>query len=101
MKVPLYHILTFLCVVSLLFLPVTAVTTANASGVHPSGTVQTPLYTAVPTHVPTFVPPVNVSQNVGIIPIWLIIGILLIIIALSGLLWRYFHPKYVPPEEQE
>ena len=46
-------------------------------------------------------PPCAIPQNVGFVPIWLIIGIILIIIALSGLLWRYFHPKYVPPEEKD
>ncbi len=103
MKVPLSRILIFLCALSLLLVPVTAITTGtgNTPGIQPTGVILTSDPTSMPTIVPTFVSPVDVSQNVGIVPIWLIIGIILIIIALSGLLWRYFHPKYVPPEEKE
>jgi hypothetical protein len=101
MKIPRDNIIIILSVLSLLFIPVAGVTTGNTTGVHPTGTIQTSFYTPVPTPVPTFLPPVNVSQNVGILPIWLIIGIVLIIIALSGLLWRYFHPKYVAAEEDD
>jgi hypothetical protein len=99
------YIIVLLCAVSLLFMPVAAITTGDSPGVQPTGKVQTSFPTSVPTQVPTpvqtFVPPVDVSQNVGFLPIWLIIGVILIIIALTGLLWRYFHPKYVPPEEKE
>ena len=31
----------------------------------------------------------------------LVIGIILIIIALGGLLWRYFHPRYVPKDDND
>jgi hypothetical protein len=101
MKEPLKNILLLLIAVSILFLPVAAVTTANASGnFNPSGTVQTSVTTFVPTTSPTIsLPSVAIPQNVGFVPIWLIIGIILIIIAISGLLWRYFHPKYVAQDE--
>jgi len=101
MKVKGNHIILILFVISLFILPAAAVTAVNSTGVKPSGAVPTQIHTAVATRIPTFVSPVNVSQNVGILPLWLIIGIILIIIALSGLLWRYFHPRYVPPEEKE
>ena len=100
MKISRIHRVLILFVLSLFSLPAAAVTTVNSTGV-PSGAVQSQIHTAVTTRIPTFVPPVNVSQNVGFVPLWLIIGIILIIIALSGLLWRYFHPKYVPREEKE
>jgi hypothetical protein len=103
MKVPLNYILLLLVPVSLLFLPVVAVTTGNASGgIHPSDTIQTSAPTFVPTTFPTMsLPSIAVPQNVGFIPVWLIIGIILIVVALSGLLWRYFHPKYVAPCEDD
>lgn len=102
MKIHQNHIICLLCVLSILFMPVIAVTTGNSTGVQPSGhPILIPPPTPLPTPVPTFVPPVDVSQNVGVVPIWLIIGIILIIIALSGLLWRYFHPKYVPKDKSE
>jgi hypothetical protein len=102
MKVTLTHILVFLCATSLLFLPVTAITTGNSTGVYSSGTVQTSVSTYIPTAAQTMViPSIDIPQNVGFVPIWLAIGIILIIIALGGLLWRYFHPKYVPREENE
>lgn len=103
MKVSFNHILIILGAVLLLFLPVAAVTTGNASGgVHPSGTIQTPVTTFAPTTAPTMsLPSIAIPQNVGFVPIWLAIGIILIITALSGLLWRYFHPKYVAPEDHE
>jgi hypothetical protein len=83
-------------------MPVSALVPGNSTGVHPSGTIQTPVKTLVPTTSPTFsLPSIDVPQNVGFVPIWLIIGIILIIVALGGLLWRYFHPKYVSPEEKK
>ena len=98
-------IIVLLCAVSLLFMPVAAITTGNTTAAQPYEAIQTSAYTDLPTPVPTqvqtFVPPVDVSQNVGFLPIWLIFGVILIIIAVTGLLWRYFHPKYVPPEERE
>jgi hypothetical protein len=103
MKNPRNYPIILLCAVLLLFMPAAAVTTGNMTGVQPSGAIQTSAYTnmptQVPTPVPTFIPPVDVSQNVGVLPIWLIFGVILIIIAVTGLLWRYFHPKYVPPEK--
>ena len=105
MKIIRIHFIIILCAFSFLLIPVTAITTGDMTGVQPTGQVQTSfptsLPTQVPTPVPTFVPPVDVSQNVGVLPIWLIFGVILIIIAVTGLLWRYFHPKYVPPEESE
>ncbi|MEI6293905.1 MAG: hypothetical protein WCP36_09480 [Methanomicrobiales archaeon] len=74
----------------------------NASTIHPSGTVQTSVTTFVPTTSPTMsLPSIAIPQNVGFVPIWLVIGIILIVIALGGLLWRYFHPKYVALEDKE
>jgi hypothetical protein len=103
MKVSFNHILIILWAVLLLFLPVAAVSTGNASGVvHPSGTIQTPYPTPViTTSPPIALPSIAIPQNVGFVPIWLALGIILIIIALAGLLWRYFHPKYVAPEDHE
>jgi hypothetical protein len=102
MKILRNLIIIILCALSLLILPVAAVMAGNATGVQPSGTIQASVTTFVPTTSPTIVfPSVDLPQNVGFVPVWLIIGIILIIIALSGLLWRYFHPKYVPPEEND
>ncbi|MEI7432980.1 MAG: hypothetical protein WCJ93_01875 [Methanomicrobiales archaeon] len=102
MKIQVYHILIFLSAISLLFMPVSALVPGNSTGVYPSGTVQTSVTTFVPTTSPPFaLPSVAIPQNVGFVPIWLALGIILIVIALSGLLWRYFHPKYVAPDERK
>jgi|WetSurMetagenome_2_1015567.scaffolds.fasta_scaffold476765_2 hypothetical protein len=102
MKILRTCIISFICAFSLLFIPVAAITTGNMTGAQPSGVVQVPLPTYVTTTSMTYaLPSVDIPQNVGFVPIWLAIGIILIIIALSGLLWRYFHPKYVPKEENE
>lgn len=103
MKVSLNYILLLVCTFSFFFMPVAAITTGtgNTTYVQPTGPIQSSPPTALPTTYSTFVPPVDISQNVGVVPIWLIVGIILIIIALSGLLWRYFHPKYVAPEEHD
>ena len=103
MKVSLPNSILLLSAFAFLFMPVAAITTGtgNTTYVEPTGPIQTSVTTSIPTNAPTFVSPVDVSQNVGVLPIWLIIGIILIIIAISGLLWRYFHPKYVAPEEEE
>jgi len=102
MKVTVYHILIFLSTISILFMPVSALVPGNSTGNQPSGTIQTSVTTFVPTTSPTMsLPSIAIPQNVGIVPIWAIVGIILIIIAVSGLLWRYFHPKYVAPEDNE
>ncbi len=102
MKIQQYQFICLLCSLFLLITPVVAVTTGNMTGIQPSGQIQTQLSTPIPSLVPTFAPPsFNIQQNVGFVPIGLIIGIILIIIALGGLLWRYFHPRYVPTEENE
>jgi hypothetical protein len=102
MKLSFNHILIFLWAVLLLFLPVAAITTANSTSANPSGNIQTSITTYIPTTSPTMsLPPVDIPQNVGFVPVWLIIGIILIVIALGGLLWRYFHPKYVSPEDND
>jgi hypothetical protein len=106
MKIPLNHIIMILCALSLFFIPVAGVMTGNATsnttGIQPSGPIQSSVTTFLPTTSPTIgIPSVGIPQNIGFLPIWLIIGIVLIIIALGGLLWRYFHPKYVPKEENE
>jgi len=102
MKISRYHILFFLTAVSLLFLPVAAITTGNNTGIQSNGAIQTAVPTFIPTTSPSPVmPSFDIPQNVGFVPIWLIVGIILIAVALSGLLWRYFHPRYVPREENE
>lgn len=102
MKISCYYILFFLSAVSLLFMPVAAITTGNNTGIQSIGGIQTAEPTFIPTTTPSPVmPSFEIPQNVGFVPIWLIVGILLIAVALSGLLWRYFHPRYVPREEKE
>jgi len=83
-------------------LPVVALVPGNVTGVQPAGAIQTSFPTYEPTAPPTFVPPtIDIPQNIGIVPIWLILGIILIIIAIAGLVWRYLHPKYVAPDKKE
>ena len=83
-------------------MPVAGQVSGNVTGVQTAGAIQTSFPTYASTALPTFVPPtIDVPQNIGIVPIWLIIGIILIIIALAGLVWRYLHPKYVAPEEDK
>jgi hypothetical protein len=103
MKDKFHQALIFLFIITTVTIPVAAVTTGNGTySSSPIRTIQNPTITYVPTTIQTIVAPtINISQNVGILPIWLIIGIILIIIAISGLLWRYFHPKYVAPDDKE
>jgi hypothetical protein len=102
MKVRLNHFLLLLSAVLLLILPVAAVMAGNGTSVNPSGNIQTSVTAFVPTTSPTMsLPSIDIPQNVGFVPIWLVLGVILIIIALTGLLWRYFHPKYVAPDEDD
>ena len=103
MKVHYRQALIFLSILTAIITPVAAVTAGNGSySGNPVVTVQSATVTYVQTTYQTFAQPtINISQNAGIVPVWMIIGIILIIIALGGLLWRYFHPKYVAPEENE
>ena len=84
-----------------LSMPSMAVAPGNLTPGAPVGPVQTIIWTQAPTTPQVIVPPSTISTAANILPIWVIIGIILIIIAISGLLWRYFHPKYVAPEENE
>ncbi len=98
MKVHVYQVLIILFLFATVTVPVAAVVAGNGSYV--SGADRSSVVTSVTTVYHTVAQPViNVSQNVGFIPLWLVIGIILIIIALGGLLWRYFHPKYVPKDD--
>ena len=81
--------------------PAVAITTGNATGTQSPVSLPTEVSTLLPTHSSTLaVPSVEIPQSIGFVPVWLVVGVILIIIALSGLLWRYFHPKYVPKDEQ-
>ena len=103
MKVHFHQVLVFLFILVATIIPVAAITAGNGS--YSGGavsTVQSSTVTYVPTTYQTIAPPtIDVPQNIGIVPIWLILGIILIIIALSGLVWRYLHPKYVPKDKNE
>ena len=102
MKTKLCYFLIFLCMVTFIVMPVVALVPGNDTGVQPAGAIQASFSTSTPTVLPTFVPPtIDVPQNIGIVPIWLIFGIILIIIAIAGLVWRYLHPKYVPKDTNE
>ena len=103
MKVNFYQVLIFLFILTTVTIPVAAITAGNGTNSGgPVSAVQSSTVTYIPSTYQTIAPQtINVSQNLGIIPVWLLIGIFLIVIALSGLLWRYFHPKYIPPEEKE
>ena len=102
MKTKLGYILIFLCVTISIVMPVSALVPGNVTGVQTVGAIQTSFPTYAPTALPTFVPPtMDIPQNIGIVPIWLIFGIILIIIAIAGLVWRYLHPKYVPKDKNE
>jgi hypothetical protein len=103
MKTHLCAPLIFFSSIIAFFSPVAAVSTGNATqGGVAAGPVQSSLVTSAPTIIHTIAQPTfEIPQNVGFIPIWLIVGVILIIIALSGLLWRYFHPKYVPKNNEE
>ena len=103
MKVHFHQVLVFLFILVATIIPVAAITAGNGSYSGGAvGTVQSSTETYVPTTYQTIaVPTIDVPQNIGIVPIWLIIGIILIIIALAGLVWRYLHPKYVAPEEDK
>lgn len=103
MKVHFYQVLVLILILVTTIIPVVAVTTAN--GTYPGGPVSTAQSSTV-THIPTtfqtiVAPTIDVPQNIGILPIWLILGIILIIIAIAGLVWRYLHPKYVPKDTNE
>ena len=100
MKVHLHQLLVFLFTITAGILPVAAITAGNGSytGSPVQGSTVPYLTT---TSQAIAVPTINISQNIGFVPLWLVIGIILVIIAITGLLWRYFHPTYVAPEEDE
>lgn len=100
MKVNFHQVLVFFLTVSAGTLPVAAITAGNGS--YTGGSAEGSTLTSVTSsYQAVAVPSINVSQNIGFAPLWLIIGIVLVVIALSGILWRYFNPKYVVREEDE
>jgi len=103
MKVNFHQVLVLILILATTIIPVAAVVAGNGTyRGGPVSTVQSSTVTYIPTTYHTIAPPsIAIPQNIGMFPVWLIIGIILIIIALSGLLWRYFHPKYVSPEEKK
>jgi len=102
MKKILCQILFCLAGVRFAVSTVSAVVARNST----AGTSAAPVkITTTITYIPaSYSPPVTASQASLPLPgqeILLVIGILIIVIALVGLIWRYLHPKYVPPEEKK
>jgi hypothetical protein len=102
MKIHLYYaVLLCLFFTGCFMAPVSAVVAGNSTN-------GTPVYPANPvipaTHStsPLAVLPETAGQmNLPVQAILLAAGVLIIIIAIAGLVWRYLHPKYVPPEERK
>lgn len=100
MKVHFRQVLICLFIFTACAIPVAAVVAVNGS--YSGSPTQGSAVTYVPTIIQTVaVPTIDVPQNIGIVPLWLILGIILIIIAIAGLVWRYLHPKYIAPEQDK
>lgn len=81
--------------------PAAAGMVGNAStGINP-GQVTSTVIATYTTALPTTATSTGISLPVVPQFVLLIVGILIIIAALSGLVWRYLHPKYVAPEEDK
>ena len=102
MKIHLHYTVLFCIILTGCFLaPVSAVVAGNSTG-------GTPVYPAKPitpavhvTQPPTMVPEIVGPVNLPVPAIILAAGVIVILIAIGGLVWRYLHPRYVPPEERK
>jgi hypothetical protein len=101
MKIALNTMLYISVILACLTGPAMAGMVGNASPGYTPGQITSVVtgvyYTPSPTNVPT------ADISLPIIPqfVLLIGGFVIIIAAMSGLLWRYFHPKYVAPDEKD
>jgi len=73
-----------------------------------AGNVTAPVVTGVgqlviATETPVAYATPSITQGIsGIDPLpVLIIGVIIILIGAGGLVWRYLHPRYIPPEEKK
>ncbi len=102
MKIHLYYAI-LLCIIctGCFMAPVSAVVAGNS-------TDGTPVYPAKPITPAAHVsqPSVTVSGmaapiDLPIPAIVFVAGLIVVVIAAVGLVWRYLHPKYIPPEERK
>ncbi len=101
MKTALKRIFRFSIILACLVCPAAAGMVGNAStGINP-GQVTSTVITTYTTTLPTTAAATGISLPVVPQFVLLIVGILIIIAALSGLVWRYLHPKYVPKDQKE
>ncbi len=102
MKINLHYIVICLIGTACIFSPVSAVVAGNSTPgapVYPVNAITAGITYMTPTPVPSLgiSAPVNLPGQAVV----LVIGIIIIIIAITGLIWRYLHPKYVPPERKK
>ncbi|HTY15473.1 MAG TPA: hypothetical protein VMC42_07170 [Methanoregulaceae archaeon] len=102
MKMHLYYAILLCIICTGCFLaPVSAVVAGNSTN-------NVPVYPVkqITPAAHTTLPPVLVSETAGplnlpVPAIILVAGVIIILIAIGGLVWRYLHPKYIPPEDPE
>jgi len=102
MKIHLCHaVLVCVFCAGCFIAPVSAVVVGNitnATPVYPVKQITPGTYaTPPPTILPEMVGPINTPVPAII----LVIGVFIVLIAIGGLVWRYLHPKYVPPEDRK
>ncbi len=100
MKIPSQRTFQLLIILVCFIGPAAAGMVGNASTVNNPGQITSVITGTYATPAPTIT---AVTISLPAIPQFalMIVGILIILAAISGLLWRYFHPKYVAPEENE
>jgi hypothetical protein len=102
MKIHLYYAV-LLCVfcIGCFLAPVSAVVAGNSTNgvpVYPVKPISPGIYA---TPLPTMLPDTTGPMNLPVPAIILAIGVIIVIIAIGGLIWRYLHPRYIPPKDTE
>jgi hypothetical protein len=102
MKIHLYYVVLMCLICTGFFLaPVSAVVAGNSTNgtpVYPEKPIIPATHTTSP---PAILPETGGQANLPVPAILLAAGVIVILIAIGGLVWRYLLPKYIPPEERK
>jgi hypothetical protein len=102
MKIHLYYavLLCAFCIGCFLA-PVAAVVAGNSTTGVPVYPVKSIAPGTYATPLPTLLPETAGPTDLPVPAIILAIGMVIVIIAIGGLFWRYLHPRYIPPKDTE
>jgi hypothetical protein len=102
MKIHLYYAVLLCVICTGCFLaPVSAVVAGNSTNGVPVYPAEPIMPAAHITQPPVMITATAGPMNLPVPAIILVAGVIVILIAIGGLVWRYLHPKYVPPEERK